>query len=161
MFTQNILSHELRKEDCSSRVLDVYHSPLSILQQPSSALIAIGDYWENLLWHNINIAPRAPISARLRNDRWDLHIIPHRRRLLKDIDIQSLGKMPSDVAMQRPDPRVVQVKLQDQIPIGTDELRIAALRVVGVNDGGTVPLTWTFGEDLHVLSMPTNISISP
>lgn len=60
--------------------------------------------------------------------------------------------MPRDVAVHRPDTRVVELDLHDEVAAGTDELGIAALRVLWVDDLA-VPGAGAFGEDVHVVAM--------
>jgi len=61
--------------------------------------------------------------------------------------------MPRDMAMQRPDAWVIEIELDDEVAIGTDELGVAALGVRGVDDGAAIPGTFAFGQNLHVVAV--------
>lgn len=61
--------------------------------------------------------------------------------------------MPGNVTVEGPDTPVVELDLDNEIAVGLDKLGIAALRVIGVCDGDTVPGSDTLAEDLHVESV--------
>ena len=65
--------------------------------------------------------------------------------------------MPRNVAMERPDARIIGLVLQNDIArvsscAWADELHVAALGVLLVNDGA-VPETVAFGEDVEVVAV--------
>ena len=61
--------------------------------------------------------------------------------------------MPRSMAMERPDARIVKVILHDEVPVCAHELHVAALRIVGIDDRGAIPVSVAFGEDLHIVSV--------
>lgn len=61
--------------------------------------------------------------------------------------------MPGNVTVEGPDTPVVKLDLNDEVAVGLDKLGVAALGVIGVCDGDTVPGSDTFTEDLHVESV--------
>lgn len=60
--------------------------------------------------------------------------------------------MPCDVAVHRPDAGVVELDLHNEVAAGADELGVAALRVLRVDDLA-VPGAGAFGEDVHVVAV--------
>merc|ERR1712014_75181 len=55
------------------------------------------------LIHNILPRPRAPVPTRLGHDTRDGHIVADLVGALQHIQIQTLGDVPCDVAVERPD----------------------------------------------------------
>lgn len=55
--------------------------------------------------------------------------------------------------MEGPDPRVVGVELDNHVSTGAQHLRVAALGVLGVNDGVAVPMTFTLVQDEHIVAV--------
>lgn len=58
--------------------------------------------------------------------------------------------MPGDVAVEGPDSGVVRIELEHDVTVGSDDLSVAAQRVIRVGDGGAVPSSFTLGQDLNV-----------
>ena len=72
---------------------------------------------------------------------------------LQDIGIETSANVPRDVAMERPDARVIRGDLPDQVTICSHELHVSSLRVRLSGNGNAVPISVTFVKDLHVVSV--------
>jgi len=59
--------------------------------------------------------------------------------------------MPRYVAMEWPDARVVEINLDDEVAIRTDELSVTTLRV-GCVDDSTVPGSNAFREHIEIMA---------
>lgn len=96
-------------------------------------------------------SPRIPHLAVLRTARRKRHS-RYIRRQLQYINIHPLRNMPSDMAVERPHPRIRQVDLQHDVAERRHNLRVPALRVGGVGDGA-VPLAGALGKDVEVVAV--------
>lgn len=105
------------------------------------------------LLHHIRVGVCRPVSTRLSHDQGDGHIFLDIDRALQDIRIQATRNMPGDVAMEGPDAGVVGVDLPYDVAVGREHLHIAPQRVVGVGDGGAVPVPGSFVQDKHVVAV--------
>lgn len=103
------------------------------------------------LRHVVVVGEVPPVAACLRDGRRHIHLL-HFLGLLKQVDVHALGSVPRDVAVDRPDARVVELDLHNKVAAGADELGVTALRVAGV-DELAVPLAGAFGEDVHVVAV--------
>ena len=89
-----------------------------------------------------------PVTARLRNSSGD-HALLDQISLLHHVDIQPARDVPSNVAMERPNSRVIGVVLDDHMRghgwrAWLNQLHVSALRVLNVIDGA-VPSTGALG----------------
>jgi len=109
------------------------------------------------LVRNIGVCPRVPFCANIvyrRRNRESLDIFWP----LQDVDVQSPAHVPSNVAMRRPDCRVVLLKLEHDIGRNCGalcrlhELDISPLCIGWVNDRA-VPVAKALGEDVKVVTM--------
>ena len=73
-------------------------------------------------------------------------IPPNRIRPLKDISIQPARQVPRDMAVERPDARVIGCPLQDSVAVCGEDVDVSALGVGGVGDCAG-PGSGTGGED--------------
>lgn len=107
------------------------------------------------LIHNMRMTPRRPIPTRLRHDHRDILLLDIPRPF-EDVDVQARTDVPSDVAVERPDARVVGRELQDLIGWDAgggargEDLNIPSLRVGFVGDDA-VPDPGAGGEDEEVV----------
>lgn len=100
-----------------------------------------------------------PVTARLRALGRDLQRLDIRGPF-QDVDVQARADVPRDVAVERPDARVVHGELHDDVArlaavaagCGGQDLRVAALRVGRVGDA-PVPGAGPGGEDEHVVAV--------
>jgi len=103
------------------------------------------------LRHVVRLGEVPPVAAGLRDRSRHIHL-PHLLGLLEQVDVHALRSVPRDVAVHRPHARVVELDLDDEVTAGADELGVAALRVLGVDDLA-VPGSGAFGEDVHVVAV--------
>lgn len=76
---------------------------------------------------------------------------------LHGVDVQARGHVPGDVAVERPDARVIRVVLDDEMTrrgrrTGLQDLDIPSGRVCWI-DGGSVPSARPFVDDPEVVSV--------
>lgn len=102
---------------------------------------------------NSRVSVISPITASLRHDIWNLHLVGDIRRVNEQVDVHALANVPGNVTVERPETPVVKLDLNNEVAVGLDELSIATLRVRRVCDGDTVPSSETLTEDLHVEAM--------
>ena len=98
--------------------------------------------------HDRGICIIRPVTARLRNSSGD-HALLDQISLLHHVDVQPARDVPSNVAMERPNSRVIGVVLDDHMRghgwrAWLNQLHVSALRILDVIDGA-VPGTRTFG----------------
>ena len=102
----------------------------------------------------------SPITACLRDGGWDDALLDQ-IDLLNRIDIETCAHVPSNVAVKRPDTRVVGVVLNDQVSRddgtvddarGLQDLHISSLCVLDMSNS-TIPLADTFSENVEVVTV--------
>lgn len=62
-------------------------------------------------------------------------------------------QMPRDMAMERPDARVIRAVLQHHVPVRSQIVRVPPQRVLRVDDGVAVPLAVAFVQDPVFVAM--------
>ena len=70
-----------------------------------------------------------------------VHHLPH-----------SFADMPDHMTVEHPHARVIEIELHNEVSIRTNELSVSSLWVTRVDDG-SVPRAYSFGEDLHVVTV--------
>lgn len=103
------------------------------------------------LRHVVVVGVVPPVTASLRDGGGHVHLL-HLLGLLEEVDVHALRRVPGDVAVHRPDTRVVELDLHDEVAVRADELRVATLRVARVDDLA-VPLAHALGQDVHVVAV--------
>lgn len=96
--------------------------------------------------------PRLPRPTRLCHRHRNLQ----RSQLLRALEKrhqQALRQVPGNVAVEGPGTGVVGVKLHDHVAVGCEVVRVAALWVCGVCNGGAVPGAGAVVEDVHVMAV--------
>ena len=109
----------------------------------------------NLVYHCMTRIGR-PINTSLLNTSGQNPLL-QKRRLLNRINIQARTDMPRDMAMERPDARIIREILQHDITrrarrATLDELHVAPLGIGLVGDC-SVPGTDALGQDVEVVAV--------
>lgn len=98
-------------------------------------------------------APHFPLPARFLHHLWYLcardpiallQLVP----ALQNGNVQPHTRMPRDVAMIAPSTWIVRLELNDQMPVASLHVRVAASGIVRIDNGVTVPRSGAFGENL-------------
>ena len=71
-------------------------------------------------------------------------------RLEDHLREEACRRVPRDVAVQRPDARVVSVDLDHYVPEGLHHLHVATKRVGWLDWGCACIIPWAGGDDVHV-----------
>lgn len=71
-------------------------------------------------------------------------------RTHQQVHVQTGTDMPRDMAMERPDARIVAVVLHDEIPVRLQQLDVPPLRIIGVHHA-PVPGAHALVEHIHVV----------
>ena len=104
----------------------------------------------NLL-HNMRAGVLLPVITRLLHHHRNL-ILRDLVRTLHKVDIKAHRQMPGDMAMERPDTRIIGIILHHHPAIGPQVVCIATLWVLWVDDG-SIPGIVAVVEDKHVVAV--------
>jgi hypothetical protein len=107
----------------------------------------------NLINHII-IRIRRPIPTRLLHNQRNLIILTlNIRRPLQNIGIQPRTNMPGNMAMEWPNTWIIRRELHHHMSKCSNLLDISSLWVVGICEGCSVPVSRSFVQDLHVMTV--------
>jgi hypothetical protein len=101
------------------------------------------------LINSITTRPRIPSVARLAIS------IRHRAHLIRaheQIHVQATRQMPCNMAVERPDTRIIVIDLHDQIAVRPYDVRVASNRVIQIRNGA-IPDAAALGQDPGVVAM--------
>jgi len=105
------------------------------------------------LIHNVRSRVLHPVITRLLHHQRNRSVTRDIRWSLEDVGVETSADVPRDVAVERPDTRVIGGDLPYDVPTNREELDIATLRVLWVGDGDTVPLAGALMENEHVMAV--------
>lgn len=105
------------------------------------------------LIHHIGLRVCRPVSTSLCHNHGDGDILLDIGRPLQNVRIQAGTDMPCDVAVERPDTRVVSVYLPHNVPVGREKLDVTTLWIVGIGDRDTIPVSWSLVENEHIVAV--------
>jgi hypothetical protein len=124
---------------------------MKILHIMASSILVPSHTTINLI-HNIGIRVLLPTVTRLLHNKRNRQVTAcNIFRPLKNICIQSSTRMPSNMAMERPNSRIVRIELHYHVTLRPNQLNIATLGVVAIGDGDPVPVSGPFVQNLHVV----------
>lgn len=103
----------------------------------------------------------SPLAASFCHDRRNNPLLDG-SRLLHEVDVETRANVPGNVAVERPDARIVRVVLNHHVTRADSavsvtvsrlqDLHVAPLGVLDVGDG-SIPCTDAFGEDVEVVAV--------